>query len=172
MTDTSNADLLGIQPDNEFFEPSPPDAQALFDQHRKNLAQYNDLDPASICFRRPDLAAKMRADAEQSFQAFCIRGGITPPVPDTPQTIAARQFKHQWRLADMSPEVVKELDEHITKAELAPKADQEKAVSAMVRQLGSTHMSARAPAAIPSTRDGQEAYIASAGAAEHAELIR
>jgi hypothetical protein len=69
-------------------------------------------DPASVYFKRPDLAAKATLELE----AILLRaGGVTEPVA-TAQTVAAEQHAARWQMSQLSPAVVEFIAERRAEA--------------------------------------------------------
>jgi hypothetical protein len=175
MSDNPATDALGLQPEAP-AGPTPPDEATVarsIAAHEAFVANnYNQHDPASVCYRRPDLEARYRAEADAAFNATMARHGARLPVPETPEVIAERNFNSQWSMTEMPKALVEELDARIVVAEAVPKAEQEKAIEAMQRQMGMALMERRGPASLPDTRQGRDAFVASAGAAEYAIMVR
>jgi hypothetical protein len=103
MSDTSNpiAVALGLAPSPAAAAPPGPTlddaAKArLWDSHRQHKATYNELDPASVAYGRPDIKAKAHERLDREFEEMLANAGITPPAAPTPQELADEAFEAQW----------------------------------------------------------------------------
>jgi len=97
------ADALGLTPEPP-AGPTPPDEATVvraIEAHEQLKDQlWNEHDPKSLCYKRPDLAAKGRAEADAKFSATMVRHGAQMPQPETTEAIEARQFAERWPARD------------------------------------------------------------------------
>lgn len=167
------ADALGLTP--EPIGPTPPDAETVaraIEAHEAFVANtYNQHDPASLCYRRPDLEARYRAEADAKFSATMVRHGATMPVPEPVEAIEARQFAERWPARELSPALVEELATRIVAAEAVPKAEQEKAIAEIKNNIGATRW-AQLANTVAHPGMSKEAFITAEGGRVYEELVR
>jgi hypothetical protein len=141
MSDTSNpiAVALGLEAPAAAPGPTPPDAETvarLTETHRRSLAGYNENDPTSPVYRRPDLAQQYRDRAEQAFQAILTNAGITPPAAPTPQDLANEAFEAQWPMT-LPESLEKTIDEQLEAEAALDAATRAGRVMALRKEHGS-----------------------------------
>jgi hypothetical protein len=140
MSDNAPNDL-GLQP-SEPLGPVSPDAatvaRSIADHEAFKASNYSEHDPASVCYHRPDLAAKYKAEADLAFNATMARHGARLPVAETPEQLAARNFNSQWSMGEMPKALVAQIDARVVAAEALSKDDQAKAVAAIKSNIGET----------------------------------
>jgi hypothetical protein len=174
MSEIPATDALGLAPEPP-AGPKPVDAdtaaRAAEDHALMREQLYSSEEPSSFYYRKPEAAARARAEFDAKFNATMARYSVVAPVPETPEQLREKAFNENWSLT-MPPALIAELDQRIIAAEGLSKDEQAKAIADMQQQMGRALMERRGPASLPNTQQGRDAFVASAGGAEYAELVR
>jgi hypothetical protein len=110
--------------------------QRMFDGHRANLATLNVDDPASLVYKRPDLAAQYRERFEADFRDILNRHGITAPAAPTAEQVREERFEAGWLDSPIPPNQWAMIEEQIvTDNELSP-AQRAERVAALKAEFG------------------------------------
>jgi hypothetical protein len=140
MSDTSNpiAVALGFASPTAEPGPAPPDAEAvakLYETHRRSIAGYNENDPTSPVYHRPDLAQKYREQEETAFQAMLTNAGIQPPLPPSPQQVADERFEAQWN-SPLPEGLARDIDQQLELEEALDDSSRATHVMSLVKEFG------------------------------------
>lgn len=80
--------------------PAPIDVEHVHAQHKAWLATMDAEDPTSLYYKKPEAAARARAEANLQHEVLQIRFGIAPAPERTPASLAAERFQNDWKFVE------------------------------------------------------------------------
>jgi hypothetical protein len=159
--------------------PTPVDAGPSIDvermtqDHERFKQMYSEHDPASLYYRRPDLAQAKRAELDLQFQSMIARSGATAAPPRTPESIAQEKHTADWSFLNTLPAFVTELAASADAAAATMSADaKEAAVAQIQKEIGEQQYTRLAQSKFTMPDTPKAHFVATYGAMRYAELVK